>query len=558
MWWVSRSKSHAVESDSADLDTDGSPSSSPIEGRFRSLQRALGNQAVQRAFSVPVRDGNAARDRAPPPESAGEALSPETREQMEPPFGRRFDDVRLHTDAPAAESAEAIDASAYTVGRDIYFAPGMYAPHTAEGRHLLAHELAHVTQQDVGSSSANPHRISRSTDAAERDADRAAVSATLGHPVGPLGGPDATIARDEKKPAKTATEKDPIGDVLGVADTVATQGDPASQPNYVQNAIRGVGIFGWGGPFRLDRQIVDGMGVDSIYLPRNEFKLADDPLKGLAIAINLVYKSRAAADAALAKNAMAGSFTFYVGPGGLIYPTIISDTTAPALCAALRKAVELERTDAKAAEKTSIDLLLWYVGARFPMKTSVPSTGESVARVGAAGPPAAQAAAGGSRAITFVEIGAGDLKASIELAKKGVVKVIAVDPAAPSAAAVRELEAAGGSFVRGTAADLSPGVADHVFQYFPWRIGGTGGRVATGGTFRLVEDTMKLLKPGGAAHVVTEDLATAEYLAGQASSRGARVVLTETTAGAAAPGASGAGVPNFSSSSKVWMVNIYP
>lgn len=57
-----------------------------------------------------------------------------------------FSGVRVHTDARAAESASAIAARAYTVGRDIVFAASEYAPHTPEGRSLLAHELAHVAQ----------------------------------------------------------------------------------------------------------------------------------------------------------------------------------------------------------------------------------------------------------------------------------------------------------------------------------------------------------------------------------------------------------------------------
>ena len=117
-------------------------------------------------------------------------------------------------------------------------------------------------------------------------------------------------------------------------------------------------------------------------------------------------------------------------------------------------------------------------------------------------------------------------------------------------------EALGGRFVEGVAADVAPGTADHVFQYFPWKIGGTGSFVS-GGTWRLVSDTMRLLKPAGVAHFVTEDLKTAEYLAGEASGKGLRAVITKTTAGAAAPGAPGAAVPNFSSTLEVWLVNIY-
>ena len=231
----------------------------------------------------------------------------------------------------------------------------------------------------------------------------------------------------------------------------------------------------------------------------------------------------------------------------------------------MRKAIELERTDAKAAENLSVQLLLWYVGARFPAKASEPPvSGPGVKPPPPASPPVPQAAAGGAQvaaaggkeAYTIVELGAGDLKASIEVAKKGGVKVIAVDPVAAPASAIQDLQAAGGTFLKGTAESLSPGTADHVFQYFPWRIGGTGSYV-TGGTWRLISDTIKLLKPGGAAHFVTEDVATAEFLAKEASTRGLKAAFIETTAGAAAPGAAGAGVPNYTSVTKVWLVNIY-
>jgi len=56
--------------------------------------------------------------------------------------------VRVHTDARAGQSANAISARAYTVGRDVVFARDAYDPHTIEGRHLIAHELTHVVQQN--------------------------------------------------------------------------------------------------------------------------------------------------------------------------------------------------------------------------------------------------------------------------------------------------------------------------------------------------------------------------------------------------------------------------
>lgn len=73
---------------------------------------------------------------------------------MEGRFGYGFGHVRVHTGREAAGVALAVRARAYTVGADIVFAHGEYSPGTAEGRHLLAHELAHVVQQSAETSSA--------------------------------------------------------------------------------------------------------------------------------------------------------------------------------------------------------------------------------------------------------------------------------------------------------------------------------------------------------------------------------------------------------------------
>lgn len=77
----------------------------------------------------------------------GQALDAATRAYMEPRFGHDFGQVRVRTDEQAAQSAAAYQARAYTVGGDIVFGAGEYAPDTASGRHLLAHELTHVVQQ---------------------------------------------------------------------------------------------------------------------------------------------------------------------------------------------------------------------------------------------------------------------------------------------------------------------------------------------------------------------------------------------------------------------------
>ncbi len=79
--------------------------------------------------------------------SPGRALEPATRTLLETSFGHDFSRVRVHSDTKAADSARAVNARAYTVGRDIIFGAGQYAPGTGKGRSILAHELTHVVQQ---------------------------------------------------------------------------------------------------------------------------------------------------------------------------------------------------------------------------------------------------------------------------------------------------------------------------------------------------------------------------------------------------------------------------
>lgn len=82
--------------------------------------------------------------------SPGRALDPATRSFMGERFGADFSGVRIHTGAQAAQSAAAVEARAYTVGRNIVFGAGEFDPASQDGQRLLAHELAHTLQQDGG------------------------------------------------------------------------------------------------------------------------------------------------------------------------------------------------------------------------------------------------------------------------------------------------------------------------------------------------------------------------------------------------------------------------
>jgi len=84
---------------------------------------------------------------------SGGPLDASTRAFFESRFGYDLSSVRVHADSKGAKSARAVDALAYTVGRDIVFSDGQYAPHSSQGRSLLAHELTHVVQQNGGNTS---------------------------------------------------------------------------------------------------------------------------------------------------------------------------------------------------------------------------------------------------------------------------------------------------------------------------------------------------------------------------------------------------------------------
>jgi hypothetical protein len=102
---------------------------------------------------------------------------------MESSFGADFSHVRVHRDERAAQSAEAVNALAYTVGRDVVFGAGQYAPETVKGRSLLAHELTHVVQQGDSTSSHGKLEIGAEDSPFEREADQIATAVLNQQPV---------------------------------------------------------------------------------------------------------------------------------------------------------------------------------------------------------------------------------------------------------------------------------------------------------------------------------------------------------------------------------------
>jgi hypothetical protein len=167
-------------------------------------------------------------------------------------------------------------------------------------------------------------------------------------------------------------------------------------PDWVEQRIKGVGIFGWGGPFRLDQQISSPKDRSatsvprSFFMDRSKFTLTSDPFAGRAkmALVAEIYASEAEATAAVRamaallalKTSEWGIYAFYRGPENIIFPTIISDKTTPALVRALRKAIAQEREDAKAAQYLLINAFFTLGGLRY-----APIAAPEAVTMGAAG-----------------------------------------------------------------------------------------------------------------------------------------------------------------------------
>ena len=113
--------------------------------------------------------------------SAGQPLPAAVRAIVEPRFGRRFDDIRIHVDAQAAADARELDANAWTYGSHVAFGDGRFDPNSRRGMWLLSHELAHAIQQSAAPALARPSLAS--VDAGDRAADLAADAVIAGGPI---------------------------------------------------------------------------------------------------------------------------------------------------------------------------------------------------------------------------------------------------------------------------------------------------------------------------------------------------------------------------------------
>ena len=159
-----RAKSNQFTSTTDDAGDRGQTQvSSGVYDDILSLHRSIGNGAVTRLLQSSL-------------EGAGQPLERPVLKEMEARFSEDFSDVRIHTDLSAARSARTMRSNAFTLGRNVVFGAGKYAPEHTQGKRLLAHELAHVLQQRRGGGLTGY----RSPALGETEADRVADSALAG------------------------------------------------------------------------------------------------------------------------------------------------------------------------------------------------------------------------------------------------------------------------------------------------------------------------------------------------------------------------------------------
>src|SRR2546427_9080181 len=131
----------------------------------------------------------------------GTPLDTDTRGFMESRLGSDFSDVRVHTDATASESARSVQAHAYTVGNDVVFQSGKYAPENDSGKRMLAHELTHVVQQRSGPVAGTPApggiKVSHPSDTFEQAAESSADRVMTGANPAPATSAPASVQRED-------------------------------------------------------------------------------------------------------------------------------------------------------------------------------------------------------------------------------------------------------------------------------------------------------------------------------------------------------------------------
>jgi Domain of unknown function (DUF4157) len=207
------------------------------------------------------------------PPGDGAPLAPTVRGDFERRFGADFGGVRVHTGGTAAHAARSLDARAFTVRDDIVFGAGEYAPGTASGRKLIAHELAHTLQQRSAppSPAHGALRVSNPGDASEREAHAAAGAVHRGLPPTLNARSEAMVARQKPGEKKDEDEDDGSSDTDEKTPAKDTWAGAGVSAIIVSLARKRVAV-------RVAQGYITG-SVEACDLGPGEYTLSKDPVE---------------------------------------------------------------------------------------------------------------------------------------------------------------------------------------------------------------------------------------------------------------------------------------
>jgi len=210
------------------------------------LQNHLGNRAVQRLLAQCSGDGsteldNETANRINRQRGGGMTLDTAIQKKMSEAMGHDFRDVRVHTSREGHELSQQLNAKAFTTGRDIFFREGEYSPQSSNGQELLAHELTHVVQQNLGSiENEGSMIVNAPNDEFEIEADR--VAKTLSRSPNNFSEAipkesNTEIQRQEDEESYYEKAKSALGKVDTIFDSTQFAGDIAQEMHFAKSLV---------------------------------------------------------------------------------------------------------------------------------------------------------------------------------------------------------------------------------------------------------------------------------------------------------------------------------
>lgn len=167
----------------------------------------------------------------------GRRMSEDVLRRMETAFGQSFTGVRIHDDTRSAQLNRTVSARAFTTGQDVFFGAGEYAPHTAAGERVLAHELAHTLQNASGAHRALDAAATRGVAGAPSTARTAGEAGGAHAPASPAAVPLRRRARGREESAPDATEHEQDEDEVTIREVGADWDESAEE--FVDLSVAG-------------------------------------------------------------------------------------------------------------------------------------------------------------------------------------------------------------------------------------------------------------------------------------------------------------------------------